>query len=240
MESQQPTEPKKKFERKSYPSKAPRRLLKKKLRDLERLIKNKNTLKDMPEEILQETEKKIAEVKKQMDALGPESAPENATANVSDKKQNQKKEKAENSNTMRFTEMRRAGRKITSFKKQNPGYAASEEQMAVVSSLELDLLYTKHFPKNEEYILIYSDPPLADEEKIRKQAEIRENIAKAHANGELKKTGRVNAEENRADEASAPATGKHPVSNWSDDESEDSDEEESKEPKAKKQKQKTT
>lgn len=53
---------KKKFERKVAPSKNPLRLLKKQQRSLERLIQNKEKLKDLPEGVVQETEKKLKEI----------------------------------------------------------------------------------------------------------------------------------------------------------------------------------
>lgn len=41
------------------------------------------------------------------------------------------------------TEMRRAGRKISAYKKQHPNFEASEEESKAVADLELDLLYIK-------------------------------------------------------------------------------------------------
>lgn len=69
---------KKKFVRKVAPSKAPGRVLKKQLRNMERLLKNKDTLKDLPVEVVSETEKKIADVKKKIEALGPQASPATA------------------------------------------------------------------------------------------------------------------------------------------------------------------
>lgn len=40
-------------------------------------------------------------------------------------------------------EMRRAGRKISAYKKQHPNFEASEEESKAVADLELDLLYIK-------------------------------------------------------------------------------------------------
>lgn len=39
--------------------------------------------------------------------------------------------------------MRRAGRKISAYKKQHPNFEASEEESKAVADLELDLLYIK-------------------------------------------------------------------------------------------------
>ncbi|KAF9175796.1 hypothetical protein BGX21_003950 [Mortierella sp. AD011] len=214
---------KKKFERKVAPSKAPRRLLKKKLRDLERLIKNKNSLKDLPEEVVQETEKKIADVKNQIEALGPERS---AAAQASTSEDGSSKK----SKGLKFTELRRAGRRISAFKKQHPNYETSEEESKAMEDLELDLLYIKHFPKGEEYISIYPESPLEDEAQIKTQTEIRERIAKARTSGELKRPS-GSSEDNVAEEAPKAVTGKHPASNWSDesDESDESDDEEEEE-----------
>ncbi|KAG0015613.1 hypothetical protein BGZ80_009756 [Entomortierella chlamydospora] len=213
------TEGNKKFERRVAPSKAPRRLLKKKLRDLERLIKNKNSLKDLPEEVVQETEKKMADVKKQIEALGPE---EPAAAQTSTNEDGSSKSKG-----LKFTELRRAGRRISAFKRQHPNYETSEEESKAMEDLELDLLYIKHFPRDEEYISIYPESPLEDEAQIKTQTEIRERIAKARASGELKKPS-GSSEGSVAEEAPKAVTGKHPVSNWS-DESDESDDEEGEE-----------
>lgn len=176
---QAPTE-KKKFERKVAPSKAPGRLLKKKLRDLERLLQNKDKLKDLPEEVVEETKKKIEETKKQIATLGPAASP--AVSAV--EKKNEAKAAKKSSNGLKFTgtkklkrylfwdrqstwiscdarrgrilltriifrliflsiEMRRAGRKISAYKKQHPNFEASEEESKAVADLELDLLYIK-------------------------------------------------------------------------------------------------
>ncbi|KAF9361656.1 hypothetical protein BGX26_000608 [Mortierella sp. AD094] len=230
MEATKTAESKKKFERKVAPSKAPRRLLKKKLRDLERLIKNKNSLKDLPEEVVQETEKKMADVKKQIEALGPETSPAAQTSTSEDG--SSKKAKG-----LKFTELRRAGRKISAFKRQHPNYETSEEESKAMEDLELDLLYIKHFPKSEEYISIYPESPLEDEAQIKTQAEIRERIAKARASGELKNSS-GSSKENVAEEAPKAVTGKHPASNWSDesDGSDDEEEDEDNKHEAKKQK----
>ncbi|KAF8930790.1 hypothetical protein EDD21DRAFT_445862 [Dissophora ornata] len=224
METPTTVETKKKFERKKAPSKAPRRMLKKKLRDLERLIKNKNTLKDLPEEVVQETEKKMGEVKKELEALGPEttSTPEAVGAKGSKGSSNDKIKK--DGKGVKFTEMRRAGRKIVAFKKQHPSYETSEEESKALANLELDLLYIKHFPKQEEYISIYPESPLEDEEQIKAQAEIREKIAKALASGEIKSSSRSDTNDKNADEEPKTAIGKHPASNWSDNEGESEDE----------------
>lgn len=85
--------------RKKAPSKAPRRLLNKKLRDLERLIKNKNknSAKDLPEQAIQEAEKKVDEIKGQLKALGPEPL---LTETVN---KNQKNGKSNNSKAIRYS-----------------------------------------------------------------------------------------------------------------------------------------
>ncbi|KAF9388075.1 hypothetical protein CPB97_001649 [Podila verticillata] len=228
---QAPTE-KKKFERKVAPSKAPGRLLKKKLRDLERLLQNKDKLKDLPEEVVEETKKKIEETKKQIAALGPAAPPAVAAA----EKKNEAKAAKKSSNGLKFTEMRRAGRKISAYKKQHPNFEASEEESKAVADLELDLLYIKHFPKHEEYISIYPESPLTDSEQVKTQAQIREKIEKALASGEIKKSTESGS---GSGSASTPSAGeKHPVSNWSEAEEEDSEEaeEEEKERSSKKMK----
>jgi uncharacterized protein YlbG (UPF0298 family) len=80
MDSKADSGTKKKFVRKVAPSKAPGRVLKKQLRNMERLLKNKDTLKDLPTEVVAETEKKIADIKKKIEALGPQASPAAATA----------------------------------------------------------------------------------------------------------------------------------------------------------------
>ncbi|KAF9307400.1 hypothetical protein BGZ74_003875 [Mortierella antarctica] len=214
---------KKKFERKVAPSKAPGRLLKKKLRDLERLLQNKDKLKDLPEEVVQETKNKIEETKRQIAGLGPSaSSPAVSAVERKQNKKNEAKAVQKSSNGLKFTELRRAGRKISAYKKQHPKYEESEEESKAVADLELDLLYIKHFPKHEEYISIYPESPLTDSEQIKTQAQIREKIEKALASGEIKKsTG------SESGSTSTPSAGeKHPVSNWSDDEDEDEEQEE--------------
>ena len=78
MDSKADAGTKKKFVRKVAPSKAPGRVLKKQLRNMERLLKNKDTLKDLPTEVVAETEKKIADIKKKIEALGPQPSPASA------------------------------------------------------------------------------------------------------------------------------------------------------------------
>ncbi|KAF9966809.1 hypothetical protein BGZ70_001170 [Mortierella alpina] len=222
MEAQE--EAKKKWAWKVAPSKAPGRVLKKKLRDMERLIQKKDTLKDIPAEVIQETEKKIVEIKKQIEALGPPTAP---SAKKQNKKQNKKVTEEEKSpKALKFTELRRAGRKIAAFKKQHPNYENSEEESKTLADLELDLLYIKNFPRDEEYISIYPESPLTDENQLKTQAEIRGKIEKALANGEIKKT--TESSDDRIPTAdSTTSTKKHPASNWNDEESGDEDQEES-------------
>ncbi|KAF9110490.1 hypothetical protein BGX27_006285 [Mortierella sp. AM989] len=222
---------KKKFERKVAPSKAPRRLLKKKLRDLERLIKNKNSLKDLPDEVIQDTEKKMADVKKQIEALGPEISTVTAHTSINDTTEDSSSKKSKG---LKLTELRRARRKISAFKKQHPNHETSKEESKTLEDLELDLVYIKHFPRDEEYIPIYPEAPLEDEAQLKSQLEIRERLAKARANGELKNPTGSNDSNLTEQDASKAATGKHPASNWSDDEG-SSDEDENKH-EAKKQK----
>lgn len=95
---------KKKFERKVAPSKAPGRLLKKKLRDLERLLQNKDKLKDLPEEVVQETTKKIEETKRQIAELAPSaSSPAVSAAENKQNKKNEAKVAQKSSNGLKFT-----------------------------------------------------------------------------------------------------------------------------------------
>ncbi|KAG0200891.1 18S rRNA maturation protein [Mortierella sp. GBA30] len=222
---------KKKWAWKVAPSKAPGRVLKKKLRDLERLIKNKDSLKDLPEEVIKETEKKIVEVQKQIEALGPQTSPADT--------QKQKKSGGatdKSSKGIKFTELRRAGRKIAAFKKQHPKYEESEEESKALADLELDLLYIKNFPKHEEYISIYPDSPLTDEDQLKTQADIRTKIEKAIVTGEIKKSS-TSSQSSKAGSESTKTTGKHPASNWSDnDEDEDDGSEDDTEHPTKKQK----
>ncbi|CAO3574868.1 unnamed protein product [Mortierella alpina] len=220
MEAQE--EAKKKFTWKVAPSKAPGRVLKKKLRDMERLIQKKDTLKDIPAEVIQETEKKIVEIKKQIEALGPQTPPPTKKQN---KKQNKKSAVEEKGpKALKFTELRRAGRKIAAFKKQHPNYESSEEESKALADLELDLLYIKNFPRDEEYISIYPESPLTDEDQLKTQAEIRGKIEKALANGEIKKTAEARVDSKPTTDCTTSSK-KHPASNWNDEEGGDSDEE---------------
>ncbi|KAG0370944.1 hypothetical protein BC939DRAFT_114284 [Gamsiella multidivaricata] len=221
METTKIEKTKKKFERKVAPSKAPRRLLKKKLRDLERLIQNKNKLKDLPEQVIGDVEKKIVEVKDQIEALGPESSPATAKKSSSSKEDETKT----NSKGVRFTELRRAGRRITAFKKQHPNHESSEEESKELADLELDLLYIKNFPKREEYIPIYAESSEEDEERMKKQTEIRDKIAEALASGKIKRSKRPKTDDD-TDEKAQTIIGKHPANNWSDDEDEEDREDE--------------
>ncbi|KAF9957076.1 hypothetical protein BGZ72_002178 [Mortierella alpina] len=215
MEAQE--EAKKKWAWKVAPSKAPGRVLKKKLRDMERLIQKKDTLKDIPAEVIKETEKKIVDIKKQIEALGPQAPPPT-------KKQSKKvTAKEKGPKALKFTELRRAGRKIAAFKKQHPNYESSEEESKTLADLELDLLYIKNFPRDEEYISIYPESPLTDEGQLKTQAGIREKIEKALANGEIKKTTEPSDDRKPTADLTA-GTRKHPASNWNDDESGDSEE----------------
>ncbi|KAG0044837.1 hypothetical protein BGZ83_009894 [Gryganskiella cystojenkinii] len=222
-------------ERKSVPSKAPLRLLKKKQRDLARLLQNKERLKDLPQEVVKETETKLEEITKQVEELSEtttvqrEEEAKAAAEKKAEKKAASAAAKKAGSNALKFTELRRSGRKIKAFKKQHPNYEASEEQSKALADLELTHLYIKHFPKGEEYISIFPDSPLEDEEQIEKQAEIKSNLAKALANGEIKKT--EPKERTTAISSSSPSTasttanGKRPASNWSDDDGENEEDE---------------
>jgi hypothetical protein len=99
MDSKAASGTKKRFVRKVAPSKAPGRLLKKQLRNMERLLKNKDTLKDLPAEVVVETEKKIADVKKKIDALGPQAKPEAPSTTRAVSAQNNSKNGGGNSTT---------------------------------------------------------------------------------------------------------------------------------------------
>ncbi|KAG0277162.1 hypothetical protein BGZ95_006388 [Linnemannia exigua] len=213
---------KKKFVRKVAPSKAPGRVLKKQLRNMERLLKNKDTLKDLPIEVVAETEKKIADVKKKIEALGPQAKPTApAPAVVSSTKSS--KTDAGNSASkggIKATELRRAGRKIVAFKKQHPNYTTSEAESTELVELELDLMYIKYYPKGQEYIPIYTES--VTEVQVKARTEIRENTRKALESGELKKSTGVE----KSEEKTKSVIGKHPASNWSDDEEEEEEEEE--------------
>ncbi|OAQ31025.1 hypothetical protein K457DRAFT_136646 [Linnemannia elongata AG-77] len=230
MDSKADAGAKKKFVRKVAPSKAPGRVLKKQLRNMERLLKNKDTLKDLPAEVVAETEKKIAEVKKKIEALGPQSSPESA-ALAAPKSQINSNSVAKGG--IKATELRRAGRKIVAFKKQHPNHGTSEAESKELVELELDLMYIKHFPKTHAYIPIYSEDAEQDESQVKVRTQIREDTRKALENGKIKKSTGGDKPEGKTE----PATGKHPISNWSDDDDEEgSNDEEEDERETKKQK----
>ncbi|KAK3809884.1 MAG: hypothetical protein JOS17DRAFT_796462 [Linnemannia elongata] len=221
MDSKADAGTKKKFVRKVAPSKAPGRVLKKQLRNMERLLKNKDTLKDLPAEVVAETEKKIADVKKKIEALGPQ--PSAASAAVTTPK-SQINNNVVSKGGIKATELRRAGRKIVAFKKQHPNHEASETESKELAELELDLMYIKHFPKTHAYIPIYAEDAEQDESQAKVRTQIREDTRKALQSGKIKKsTGGEKPEEK-----TEPATGKHPISNWSDDDEEEEDERETK------------
>ncbi|KAF9932033.1 hypothetical protein FBU30_009097 [Linnemannia zychae] len=215
---------KKRFFGKVAPSKAPARVLKKQLRSMERLLKNKDNMKDLPEEVVAETEKKIADIKSKIEALGPQAEPSTSA---------QKKNNKASRGGIRATELRRAGRKIVAFKKQHPNYMNSETESKEFDELELDLMYLKVFPKTQEFIPIYAES--VDESQAAARAEIRENIRKGIESGEIKKSMGVDKSKEQATSASENL----PESNWDSDEESDDDseaDEEEDERKAKKQK----
>ncbi|KAF9135431.1 hypothetical protein BGW39_002898 [Mortierella sp. 14UC] len=220
---------KKKFVRKVAPSKAPGRVLKKQLRNMERLLKNKDTLKDLPTEVVTETEKKIADVKKKIEALSPQAKPAAQSTTTAVPAQKNSKTDGGNSTTkggIKATELRRAGRKIVAFKKQHPNHATSEIESKELVELELDLMYIKNYPKGQDYIPIYTES--IEEAQVKARAEIRENTRKALESGELKRSTGAG----KSEEKTESAIGKHPASNWSDgEEDEEEDERENKKQK---------
>ncbi|KAG0224286.1 hypothetical protein BGW41_005160 [Actinomortierella wolfii] len=215
------------------PSKAPARVLKKQIRSLERLLANTSSdpSRSLPEEKVAETKAKILALQKQLQDLpvsgsntGP-SSKNNAANNGKKRKGGHGQKDGEPSvrgtKGLRARELRRAGRKIVAFKKQHPNYEDNEEEAKAMADLELDLLYIKHFPKNEPYISIYPDEPHEDEKQIT-QAEIRQKIADAVEKGEIRHGKRPNQthEGSDDDEEHDP---ENPVSNWSDDDDNDDD-----------------
>ncbi|KAF9156284.1 hypothetical protein BG015_006328 [Linnemannia schmuckeri] len=231
MDSKAVSGTKKKFVRKVAPSKAPGRVLKKQLRNMERLLKNKDTLKDLPAEVVTETEKKIADVKKKIKALGPQASP---VAAVSKSSTPQVNSNSVAKGGIKATELRRAGRKIVAFKKQHPNHEASEADSKELAELELDLMYIKYFPKTHAYIPIYAVSAEQDESQVKARTQIREDTRKALESGKIKKSTGGDKPEGKTE----AAIGKHPISNWSDDDEEDgsNEDEEEDERETKKQK----
>ncbi|KAF9910255.1 hypothetical protein EC991_006984 [Linnemannia zychae] len=233
MDSKAALGSKKKFVRKVAPSKAPGRVLKKQLRNMERLLQKKDTFKDLPVEVIAETEKKIADVKKKIEALGPQVKPEGSTASKAGSAQKDSKHDGANSTNkggVKATELRRAGRKIVAFKKQHPNHATSETESNELVELELDLMYIKNYPKGQEYIPIYTES--IEEAHVKTRTEIRENTRKALESGEFKKSTGAEKSEGKTESA----IGKHPASNWSDDDDGDDKDEEEDDRENKKQK----
>ncbi|KAF9583937.1 hypothetical protein BGW38_008069 [Lunasporangiospora selenospora] len=218
MEQKDEATSKKAFVRKVAPSKAPRRLLKRKIRDMERLVKNKDSLKDLPEQVVQDTNEKIADLKRQLQAIGEPSPKVSAAAFPSSSTGD--KSGSKKSKSVKFTELRRAGRKISNYKRLHPNTEQSEDETKTLADLELDLLYIKHFPKEEEYISIYPDSPHTDEEQIRTQAEIRKGIHKRRLNGEFPRPQKAEGGDTKAGSTNAAVSAAkgEPVSNWSEDE----------------------
>jgi hypothetical protein len=74
------------LKRKKIPSRAPRRILRNKLRDIQRLIKKKNMNPAMglPDEAIQEAKRKAEEIQAQLDNMKPE--PSTVAANKDQKK----------------------------------------------------------------------------------------------------------------------------------------------------------
>ncbi|GJJ69372.1 hypothetical protein EMPS_01718 [Entomortierella parvispora] len=210
---------KKKFERKVAPSKAPLRLLKKKQRDLQRLLQNKDKLKDLPEDVVKDTETKLKDITAQVNEMSQtnQSKAEQDNKAKEEKKAAAAAAKKSTVNQQKLTELRRSTRKVRAFKKQHPNYASSEEESKAFAELELDLLYIKHYPKDEEYISIFPESSLT-EDQIKARAEIRSKIESAVASGEIKKGS---AQKNDSPATEAATNGKRPASNWSDDEDEE-------------------
>ncbi|KAG0319692.1 hypothetical protein BGZ97_001633 [Linnemannia gamsii] len=233
MDSKADSGTKKKFVRKVAPSKAPGRVLKKQLRNMERLLKNKDTLKDLPTEVVAETEKKIADIKKKIEALGPQASPAAATA--APKSGKPQVNNSVSKGGIKATELRRAGRKIVAFKKQHPNHEASEADSKELTELELDLMYIKHFPKTHAYIPIYAESGEQDASQAKTRAQIREDTRKALESGKFKKSTGGDKPEGKTESV---ATGKHPISNWSDDDDEEGSDEEEEEEERESKKQK--
>ncbi|KAF9973640.1 hypothetical protein BGZ73_003109 [Actinomortierella ambigua] len=236
------------FHRRVAPSKAPARVLKKQIRSLERLLSNtsSDSARTLPEEKVAETKAKILALQKQLQALPPPGSNTGPSANNSkDNKKNKKKRKASGDNEghegqhedglsvrgtkgLKARELRRAGRKIVAFKKQHPDYETNEDEAKTMADLELDLLYIKHFPRNEPYISIYPDEPHEDDTQIT-QAEIRQKIADAVVKGEIrhgKKPESKQQEDGDEDEDDDENDPENPISNWSDDDDEEDNEDE--------------
>ncbi|KAG0295410.1 hypothetical protein BGZ96_011783 [Linnemannia gamsii] len=231
MDSKADSGIKTKFVRKVAPSKAPGRVLKKQLRNMERLLKNKDTLKDLPAEVVSETEKKIADVKKKIEALGPQASAAAAAPKSGKPQINNSVSKG----GIKATELRRAGRKIVAFKKQHPNHEASEAESKELAELELDLMYIKHFPKTHAYIPIYAESGEQGESQVKTRAQIREDTRKALESGKFKKSTGGDKPEPKSESV---ATGKHPISNWSDDDGEEGSDEEDEEDERETKKQK--
>ncbi|KAG0378558.1 hypothetical protein BGX24_003488 [Mortierella sp. AD032] len=211
---------KKTFVRKVAPSKAPGRVLKKQLRNMERLLKNKDTLKDLPAEVIADTEKKIVDIKKKIEALGPQAKSTAPVAATTTKSSKNDAGNAASKGGIKATELRRAGRKIVAFKKQHPTHTTSETESKELVELELDLMYIKYYPKAQEYIPIFTES--VTEAQVKARTEIRENTRKALESGELKKS----TETEKSEEKSESIIGKHPASNWSDDDDEEDEKDE--------------
>ncbi|KAG0252545.1 hypothetical protein DFQ27_008009 [Actinomortierella ambigua] len=238
--------------RRVAPSKAPARILKKQIRSLERLLANTSTdaSRTLPEEKVAETKAKILALQKQLQAVPPSGSNTGPSSKKGDNKENNNKKKRkadgegddnEDGPSVRGTkglkarELRRAGRKIVAFKKQHPNYEDNEDDVKTMADLELDLLYIKHFPRNEPYISIYPDEPHEDNAQIT-QAEIRQKIADAIEKGEIRhgkkplseqqgqQEDEDEDEDDDGDEEEEEHDPENPISNWSDDE--DVDEEE--------------
>jgi len=79
----------------------------------------------------------------------------------------------------------------------------------------------QYFPKHQEYIPIYAESVDQDEGLVKARAQIRADTKKALESGKIKKS---TADGAKLDGKSASVIGKHPVSNWSDEEDEDEDE----------------
>ncbi|KAF9428879.1 hypothetical protein BGZ94_000658 [Podila epigama] len=207
MDTPQPAE-KKKFVRPSAPSKAPGRILKKKLRDMERLLRNQDTAKELPSEVIESTKKSISEIKQQLDAMPQKPSPP-APASVKPKK-----------DPVKLQELRRASRHVVAFKKQHPNFETSPEESKKMDELVLNLYYIKYFPNNAAYIPIFAETPLTDEQKAKAKAH-REKIAEKLANGKIAKPGSKSGSKStsQVDESTGE---KRPIDNWSGDEDDNS------------------
>ena len=120
--------------------------LKKKKRDIERLLRKP----DIAKNVQIENERALKQLEKQINA-------------ASESKRIGKVEKAYHK--VKFFERRKAMRKVDKFKRLLESNK-DKETLKQLKRAELELYYTTHYPKGEKYISLYAEQPIPNSKQI--------------------------------------------------------------------------